>query len=103
MSNIAPALGLFRSLPSSFSERYKTTSEAMATVMKVRPSGIVLHHCKASGFQPGSPSRAVECAGPWGFVPSDVPGERGRSSSRIARTDISLVNPERTVIGEVVR
>jgi len=100
MSVVTHAPEVSRSLPPSFLERYKTTSAEMAIAMKVRPSGIVLHHCKASGFQLGSPSRAVECVGRWGVISSNVPRERGWGPPRIY---ISLRNPEQAVIGEVAR
>jgi hypothetical protein len=74
MSLIAPAPES-TALPESFSEQTSTTSETMATTMKARPMGIVLHHTSAYGFQAGL--EVARCTDPWD---SDITRERGRES-----------------------
>jgi hypothetical protein len=81
MSLIAPAPES-TALPESFSEQTSTTSETMATTMKARPMGIVLHQPSAYGFQAGL--EVAGCTDPWDFASTDITGERGRESLEAA-------------------
>jgi hypothetical protein len=53
MNLIAPTVKC-TAVPEVLSERTSITSEAIAMIMKVRPIGIVLHHCNACGLHLGS-------------------------------------------------
>ena len=60
-------------LPELRSEQTSTTSETMATMMKAKPMGIVLHHTNAYGFQLGvgfvgwTDSSDFDIPREWGF------------------------------------
>jgi len=76
--------------PEFFCDEINTTSEEMAITIKVRPSGIVLHHCNALGVQVGRLlSEAVECTDFWSAARFPG-GEPSWLSCAFSETAISL-------------